>query len=155
MLKDSLIERRFTHIKRKLTQIRRKSLTHNLRLSALDSRKSALTNIFNLRNGQTLLEYVILVSIVAAAIIAMSPALKRGIHSVIKVSADQLAPQSEAEQEIDSTSGYLVDSFSSTRFAGDKLLEESPGGKTKFTYDDLSEEKTQTLTNLGFTNRID
>ncbi len=150
MLKINLIERRFTHIKHGLTQIKRKTKTHNLRPSAFDPRKSAFTNIFNLQNGQALAEYVILVSIVAAVFVAMSAPVKRGIQSVIKYTADQLAPQNEAEQNINSQSGYVTDAFTATRTTVDKQTQETPGGITNYIYNDTTHEASNTQTNLGF-----
>src|SRR3990167_6310436 len=66
--------------------------------------------IMHAKHGQSLLEYVILISIVGAVLVAMGPYMKRGVQAVVKVTADQLANQEQAEQSVDS--GYLVEAFS-------------------------------------------
>ena len=80
-------------------------------------------------NGQTIMEYIILISIVTMAVYYMGPAFKRGFQSLIKITADQVGNQANADQEVDKPlnqdstnqlvtpqeySGYLVFSNSST-----------------------------------------
>ena len=100
--------------------------------------------------GQTLLEYIVLVSIVAAALGVMSPLFKRGIQSIVKVTADQMAPQNESEQ--DPESGYLVNAFTSRRETSEKIVHDVLDIK-EYIFNDISNETSQSLTNLGFTNR--
>ena len=106
--------------------------------------------------GQTLLEYIILIGIIVTVLVAMSPYLKRGIQSVIRVTADQLQFQNEAEQSLAEGVGssYLMNSFTTSNTYTDKLVREVPGGKTSYIYDgDHTEKITTSLTNLGFYNR--
>ncbi len=49
--------------------------------------------------GQTFIEYVFLFSVVSAIAIVLSPLMRRGIQSMVKSVADQIAPQICAEQK--------------------------------------------------------
>jgi len=106
------------------------------------------------RTAQTLLEYAIMVGVTAVVITAMSPLLKRGIQSVIKGAADQLAPQNESEPTVDRESGYLVNAFSATRARMYKQYEEVMDNKAVF-YNDRIETDAHSLANMGFTNRME
>ena len=105
------------------------------------------------KQGQSLLEYIILVSIVAAVVVVMSPSIKRSVQAVVKVTADQLAAQNQADQRADATSSYLVNAFTSTRVTSNKWVQEVPGGITDYIYGDETNSTANSLTNLGFTNR--
>lgn len=106
-------------------------------------------------NGQTLLEYVILAGIVAAVLVAMGPMLKRSVQSIVKITADQLAPQNESEQTVeDETSSYLVNAFTARRVRTDKRLFEQFNAKS-YVYDDTISTLSNSHYNLGFTNRRD
>ena len=69
------------------------------------------------RQGQSILEYVLLVGIVTLVLVYMGTDFKRGIQSAVKVTADQLGSQTNADQEFDSSvqQSILVNSLS--RFA--------------------------------------
>ncbi len=103
--------------------------------------------------GQTLLEYVILIGIITAALVAMAPYMKCGIQSIVKVTADQLGQQNEADQKIDATSAYLVNTFLSSKISQEKMAREWVGGGTSYTYDDNTNVESTSLTNLGLTDR--
>jgi len=49
-------------------------------------------------NAQSILEYVIVLTVVSAALATMSLYFRRGIQSVIKVAADEAGNQEEAEE---------------------------------------------------------
>lgn len=55
--------------------------------------KAFHTCIHRLRRAQSLSEYVLLVGIAAAALIAMSTYMQRGVQSVVKLQADELGSQ--------------------------------------------------------------
>ncbi len=106
-------------------------------------------------NGQTLVEYVILISIVAAAFVAMSPYMKRGIQAVIKVTSDQLAPQKNSDISIDPKKrGYLLQSLTAMGFAKDKELRESYTSK-EYIYNELEATHSSSATALGVTEKSD
>jgi len=50
------------------------------------------------RRGQTFIEYSILLGLVAAFILAMSPFLRRGAQGMVKVMSDQIGRQNEGDQ---------------------------------------------------------
>ena len=103
--------------------------------------------------AQSLLEYVVLIGIVTAALVAMTPYLKRGVQGIVKVMADQIGAQNEADQSPDTNSGYLVNAFTAHRASTDKQLIERLNNKT-YIYTDTSVKSDSSVTNLGFTNQI-
>jgi len=109
----------------------------------------------NKNDAQTLLEYLILIGIVTTAIVTMGPVVRRGIHSTIKITADQIGQQNLAEQSYDELSGHLINSFTTTRKNKDTVLVERDGGITEMQYGDRLESETDTLINLGFTERAE
>lgn len=56
------------------------------------------------RNGQSILEYAVVLGLVVVALSAMALYFRRGIQSVIKVAADEVGKQEDAE-EIDPLRG--------------------------------------------------
>ena len=117
--------------------------------------------------AQTLLEYLILIGIVTVVLFAMYHAVKRGIQSVIKISADQIGNQQRADQrepnisnaviinalgEPVAVSGYLVESFSATRGMNQKEVQELDGDVGYF-YEERVSTNSNSLTNLGFNPR--
>ena len=100
--------------------------------------------------AQSLGEYVILVSIVAAAAAAMFPLVKRGTQSLIKAGADQIGEQKTAEQDFNGASGFTdsMNAQSQTKSFSD--VSETAGTRDIQTYDE-SVMATNTLTNMGFT----
>ena len=102
------------------------------------------------RRAQTIMEYVLLISIVTAAIVYMLPRIKRGTQSLIKEAADQIGDQAGAEQEFnDVTSGYLTLSNTTTKVLADNVRDDSWGWSIKTT-DEKTETKTFALTNAGW-----
>lgn len=51
--------------------------------------------------GQSIMEYAIIISIVVIALSAMRVYVQRGIQATIKVAADQLGAQQDAEDDIE------------------------------------------------------
>lgn len=66
--------------------------------------------------GQSILEYAIILGLVAAALTTMQVYLKRGIQAGIKVAADELGRQQDAV-EIDPEKGTQTDSWINTQAA--------------------------------------
>ena len=75
-----------------------------------------------IRSGQTTAEYIVLIGIIAAAVFFMGPLFKRGLQTLVKVSADQIGNQQDSDQNITvrdpyapvEGGGYLVSSFTNT-----------------------------------------
>lgn len=59
------------------------------------------------RNGQTTLEYAILIGVIVAGLVGMQVYLKRGFSGKLKESADSMGQQFSP---VESTSNYLVNS---------------------------------------------
>ena len=104
------------------------------------------------RRAQSLLEYVIVIGLVTAVFFAIAPLFKRGIQSVVRLASDQLAIQQNAEQKATSMSGYLVENYSASRTTNDKQTLQRPRS-TNYVYGDSESTYTNSLVNLGFTNR--
>ena len=61
------------------------------------------------RRGQTILEYTIIVGIVAVVLSYMGVTIKRGLQSLVKVTADQVGNQQNADQDFnDAMQGYML-----------------------------------------------
>lgn len=50
--------------------------------------------------GQTVVEYIVLIGIVTAALFFMGPLFKRGVQSLVKVTGDQIGNQLNADQDV-------------------------------------------------------
>jgi uncharacterized protein (UPF0333 family) len=100
-------------------------------------------------NAQSLLEYVIVVGAVVLIMFAMGPMLKRGTQSLIKIVADQIGSQRNADQSFDE-GGHMESMYFTTRGSQDKETVDLLGNIT-YIYDDVIMTTTSTVTNLGFT----
>lgn len=105
------------------------------------SRKNAPT-------GQIFLEYVIVIGLVVLVMFAMNTLIKRGTQGMIKVVADQIGNQAEADQRFDK--GFLVSSYTSSRTTSIKRKTEFIGN-TIFVFGDSTMTNTDVLINMGFT----
>ena len=109
--------------------------------------------------GQSILEYVLLISMVALILGAMTPMVRRSIQSVVKTTADQLRPQNEADQSVNEA-GLLDRSITvaKTRNIRSVVPMLSPDGISYgdilYVTRDKSSEMTNSVVNLGFTNTI-
>lgn len=101
------------------------------------------------RKGQTILEYTIVLGVIVIIMSAMGPMLKRGTQSLIKVVADQVGVQQNAEQKFDER-GHLDASYASTRGSMDKQTLDSIG-VTTYIFNDLTTTQSNALMNLGYT----
>ena len=99
--------------------------------------------------GQILLEYIIVIGIVVLVLFAMSTMIKRGTQGMIKVVADQIGNQVNAEQDFEN-SGYLSSSYSSTRAETLKTKTDFLGNIT-YSFGDLVATNSEVVINLGFT----
>jgi len=103
----------------------------------------------SISSGQTFIEYTIVIGAVVMAILAMSTAVKRGTQGMIKVVADEVGVQEDADQAFDET-GHLESSITTTRTTIDKTISEFVG-ETTYGYDDVTITDTDLSINLGFT----
>lgn len=108
-----------------------------------------LTSYLLLKKGQTLLEYTVVLGVVVMILFTMGPMLKRGTQSLIKVVADQVGVQQNAEQKFDET-GHLEASYMTARSSVDKQTTDF-NGTMAYIFNDVTTTQTSTLVNLGFT----
>ena len=107
---------------------------------------------YNLKkpNGQTLLEYLVLIGIVTTVVVVLTPYMKRSIQSIVKVTADQLGTQTNSDQGV--TGSYLVDALSQQSMTTSKKRNEFAATK-EYIDDDVTTGSSQSLTNIGFSPR--
>ena len=111
------------------------------------------------RKGQTILEYTIIVGIVAVVLSYMGTGIKRGLQSLVKVTADQVGNQQNADQDFnDVQEGYMQGSNSLTQESNNKQTVETgyisntgtPLYVSNSSVDEYTETQTNTITNGGF-----
>jgi len=106
------------------------------------------------KEAQTISEYIILIGIVAVALAAMQPLVKRGIQSIVKVTADQLGQQSNADQEVDEEKSYLLGTFSDRRGRSTKEVRETKGVTSlEYLYRDVARTRANAVTKGGVVNQ--
>ena len=103
------------------------------------------------KNGQSAMEYILLVGIVTTALMIMGTDLKRGIQSVVKVTADQVGNQQNADQDFSHVQeGYMVGSNTEIQeIKNDKTAE--IGYVTNTGFSESSSMMTNTISKGGFT----
>lgn len=79
------------------------------------------------KKGQSLAEYVIVATMIAAVLISMSAGFRRSIQRVVKNTADLIGMQSQAEQALEPARGYLVESKTDTETASKIVINEMGG----------------------------
>jgi uncharacterized protein (UPF0333 family) len=102
------------------------------------------------RRAQSIMEYVMLISIITAAIVYMLPRVKRTTQSMIKSAADQIGDQKGADQTFDNIQkGYLVNS---TTAGGTTInnLRTDVSGTIDQTYNEMTTTATTSFTNAGW-----
>jgi hypothetical protein len=105
------------------------------------------------KNGQSMLEYITLIGIVAVVFTTMGVFIQRGAQGMIKMVADQIGVQNEADQQVDDPSdGYLVNTYIVSQSAADKGRQERLG-VFNYIYDDNLATQIITVTNEGFQER--
>lgn len=100
--------------------------------------------------AQGMLEYILLIGIIVTALMAMTQAIKRGTQSIVKVAADQIGLQQNADQKVDNRTGYINSQTITTQESKEKRVVERVGIINYIT-NDTSRTTMQTLTNSGFT----
>jgi len=104
------------------------------------------------QQGQTLIEYLLLTGVVMMALIYMGTDFKRGIQSVVKVTADQLGNQANSDQDftMQAQQGFLVNSTTNTWQGHEQGLTQRFGMITTQT-GDFTEQVTNSFTNESLT----
>ena len=97
-----------------------------------------------------MIEYVIVVGVIALVMFAMNPMIKRSAQGMIKSMADQIGTQENAEQDFSPTTSHLESSYSSTRAIIEKQRLEQPGGIITYVFNEETRIDSSTYTNLGF-----
>jgi len=112
------------------------------------------------RHGQSILEYTIIVGIVTVVLYYMGTGIKRGVQSMVKVTADQVGNQQNSDQDFnDSQQGYMVSSNSVMNESNNKQKTEIgyivANGDAPYLQNTSFNESTytmdNTITNGGFT----
>ena len=105
-----------------------------------------------IKRAQTFVEYILVISVVTAIMIAMSTLLRRTVQGMVKGVADQVGFQENAEQS-DGTGGYLVNMTAHAQREQDIDVLDRAGNIT-YIYDrDRSATQTYVLTNAGYTEK--
>jgi len=99
--------------------------------------------------AQSLGEYVLVVSMIIAFMAVMFPMVKRGTQSIIKVSADQIGIQKNADQTFTPDSGWLDSSNTITHSISEKSQQDIPGAIIMGTSVNI-DSSARSLTNMGF-----
>jgi hypothetical protein len=102
------------------------------------------------RRAQTIMEYVLLISLVTAAVVTMLPGIRRGTQSLMKTAADQIGDQAGAEQDFnDVTVGYLADSSTTAKSLVNNFKQQE-WGWIKQDVKETSETSMSSITNAGW-----
>lgn len=99
--------------------------------------------------GQSIIEYIIILGVIIVALYAMGPYLKRGVQSVIKGTADQLAFQKNSDQDFSPDSSHMESSASMTNAQNQRTVE-GLNGRTSTTVNESTNTITETTTSMGF-----
>jgi hypothetical protein len=103
--------------------------------------------------GQTIIEYSLVLGIIVTVVLAMQPMIKRAGQAMIKMVADEIGNQQEADQrafyENSLAEGHLDYANSISQSIIDTQTVEFMGA-TSYTHDDLITTSTDQSSNLGF-----
>ncbi len=110
--------------------------------------------------GQTVVEYIVLVGIVTVALFYMGPLFKRGVQSLVKVTADQIGSQQNADQDFvnaddpGATGGYLVGSNTGVKGRVSKIVKTGgDSGVAGIAVNETTNTTADSHTNLGKLNQ--
>ena len=103
------------------------------------------------QDGQSLIEYIMIIGVVVTAVYFMAPALKRGTQRVIKVTADQMAPQQNAEQDYGPDETFMVNQISSSHSINHRLTYDTGNGVNSV-INETSDSSSTTVTNDAIAN---
>jgi hypothetical protein len=95
-----------------------------------------------------MLEYFLLIGIVLLVVSFMGVDFKRGLQSVIKVTADQIGNQANADQDYTSPRGFMINSVTSFNQEHQQTQKDVKGVITTESIDSMST-GTTVVTNQG------
>ena len=101
------------------------------------------------KDGQSIVQYTVVLGIVAAVCLVMGPMLRRFSQGMIKVAADQIGYQSESDQSFDPGQGYMEGSLSWANVYGNSTIREF-AGTVNYIYGDKESRWSKVTTDLGF-----
>ena len=102
--------------------------------------------------GQSIIEYVVIIGVAVMALYTMGPSFRRGVQTIVKSTADQLAPQSNAEQDFSTDTGHMDISATKTNASVSRNMQELLYSTTT-TASESTATATNTVTNSGFTQQ--
>ncbi len=125
------------------------------------------------KDAQTMVEFVLFISVATVALYYMGPAMKRGLQALIKVTADQIGNQQDSDQDVDKPlsngigntfdpneltsvavpqeySGYLVESNMTTSSTSSREKTEA-AYRSESVVDEITTTIVNTVTDMGFT----
>ena len=108
--------------------------------------------------AQTILEYMSLIAIIATVLVTMSVHMGRGINGMIRLVADQIGNQKDADQRRKKIpgqrddSGFLINSYTTDRVYKSKISA-SRTGNFSYRFSDASRSDSTAMSNLGFRER--
>lgn len=110
------------------------------------------------RRGQTILEYTMIVGILTVVLFYMGTSIKRGVQSLVKVTADQVGNQQNADQDFNGVQGYMQNSFTTVQDVNNKQVSETgyipksgiPAYVRNTVLNESADVITNTTTNGGF-----
>ncbi len=112
------------------------------------------------RRGQSIVEYTMIVGILTVVLYYMGTGIKRGVQSLVKVTADQVGNQANSDQDFnDMQTGYMIGSNAETEEGVNRQTTElgyiTNTGSNFYTMNTSFNEYTDTITNTvsngGFT----
>jgi len=79
--------------------------------------------MMRIRRGQTILEYTMIVGIATLVLYYMGTGFKRGVQSMVKITADQVGNQANSDQDYnDAIAGHMAFSSTVTNDVHNKLV---------------------------------
>ena len=101
--------------------------------------------------GQSILEYMMIVSILTVGLTYIGTGIKRGVQNMVKITADQVGNQANSDQDfIDPLSGFEQTSTSQTNESSNKTVIQQHN-MTNSIYEDTTYTASNSVTNAGFT----
>jgi len=106
--------------------------------------------------GQTFVEYTIVIGMIIVIVFAMGPMIKRATQGMIKLTADQIGIQKAGDQSgfyNTVTGGYLEDQYAKSRAVTHKDTSEFFGAAS-YSYAEQVDYQMQQHSNLGFSLKL-
>ena len=104
-----------------------------------------------IQRAQTFVEYIVLIGVVTSLVVAMSPMVRRGAQSMVKLVADQVGVQREGDQQ-GGERGYLVNVYTVSEDVH-QMIRQDYLGNTTYYPSTFSHRVTDQVSNLGLTEQ--